>query len=286
MNKKTFRESEHISAEYATRKGPQRRYRARTLDNSCPVLHDFLKPGMKVLDMKCGQGTITLDVARQVRRGSVVGMDPNEKALENTRAAAEQAKLENVEFRAGYTYSIDFPDGTFDLVYSHAMLSWLQEPVKAFREQARVARSGAWVVTMTRSYDYLVLYPECPELRRIMKALGALKEAPKGVGFFNAFAPHEVVSYLVNAGFRNYKIISFTPDLSVGYPGSKCFENCYHTLLNFGLDDFPRWHEYFLDKGLIDRDTTNRAMAEVEAWYHHPHALFLQPTVAACGQVD
>ena len=187
MNKKTFRESEHISAEYATRKGPQRRYRARTLDNSCPVLHDFLKPGMKVLDMKCGQGTITLDVARQVRRGSVVGMDPNEKALANTRAAAEEANLENVEFRAGYTHSIDFPDGTFDLVYSHALLSWLQEPVKALREQARVARSGAWVVTMTRSYDYLVLYPECPELRRIMTALGALKEAPEDVGFFNAF---------------------------------------------------------------------------------------------------
>ncbi len=155
MAKETQSESERASVESMAEDSFQEMLQARTLENTCPILNDFLKPGVKVMDIGCGPGNITLDVARQVSRGSVVGMDPNEEALKNAQAAAEEADLGNVEFRAGDTYSLDFPDRTFDLVYSDALLEWLQEPVKAFIEQARVTRSGGWVVAMIRSWDYI-----------------------------------------------------------------------------------------------------------------------------------
>jgi len=233
MAKETQSESERASVEWMAEDSFQEMLQARTLENTCHILNDFLRSDMKVLDIGCGPGTIALDVARQVSRGSVVGMDPNEEALKNAQAAAEEADLENVEFRVGDTYSIDFPDGTFDLVYSHALFEWLREPGRAFREQARVTRTDGWVIAMISSWDYIVLYPECPEFRRRMTAIRAIKKVSEDVGFFfNTFAPHEAVGFLVDAGFRNYKIISFTPNLEVAYSGSKYFDYRYHTLKN------------------------------------------------------
>jgi len=287
MAKETQGESERSGVERMAKNGFQDYIRIRTLENTCAILNDFLKPAMNVLDIGCGPGTITLDVARKLSHGSVTGVDLNEDALKNARKVAIDAGLSNIEFKAGDTYSLEFSDKTFDLIYSHALFEWLQEPVKALREQARVTRTGGWVIAMVSSWDYIVLYPECPELRRIIIALRALKKAPEDVGFLNIFAPHEAVGFLIDAGYRNYKIISFTPNLQVAYPGSEYFDYCYHTFQLFGSADlFGKWHEYFLDKGLIDRDTIKRAMAELEVWYHHPHALFIHPSVAACGQVD
>ncbi len=289
MAKETQSESERSSVESMAEDRFQEMLQARTLENTCPLLNGFLKPDMKVLDIGCGPGTITFDLVRQVSRGSVVGIDPNEEALKNAQAAAEKADLGNVEFKVGDTYSLDFPDGSFDLVYSHALFEWLQEPVKAFREQARVTRTGGWVIAMISSWDYIVLYPECPEFRRIMEAVRVLKKVSEDVGFFfNTFAPHEVVSFLVDSAFRNYRIISFTSNIEVAYPGSEYFDYRYHTLKKLTSPTYypPSIIKYFLANGLIDNDTFEKASAEIENWYHHPHALFIQPSVAACGQVD
>ena len=285
MAKEKQSKSERGSVEILKEKSAQDHFGGRTLENTCPFLNDFLKPDMKVLDIGCSPGTITIGVARQANRGSVVGMDPNEEALKNARAAADEAKLENVEFRAGDTYSLEFPDKTFDLVYSQALFDWLREPVKALKEQARVTRPGGWVIAMIRSLEFIGLFPEYPELKRIHAAYRALKDGPKDIPFFNTLAAHEAVKFLVAARFQNYKILSFMPNLEVAYPGSEYFDYHYQHLK---LSAFwsEKVHEYILSKGLIEEDTLEKAKAEIEAWYHHPHALSIQPVVAACGQVD
>ena len=284
MAKEKQSASERISTEIIKGKSAQDHFEVRSLENTCPLLNDFLKPDMKVLDIGCGPGTITIDLARQVSRGSVVGMDPNEEALKNARASADEAGMVNIEFRAGETYSIEFPDKTFDLVFSNALFSWLQEPAKALKEQARVTRPGGWVIAMMRSIEFLVLFPECPELRRIHAAYRSLKDASGDVPFFNSHPTHEAVKFLVDAGIQNYKILSFTPDLEVAYPGSEFFEYRYQQL---ELSAFwtDKTYDYFLSKGLVDGNTLERARAEIEVWYRHPHALFIWPVVAACGHV-
>jgi ubiquinone/menaquinone biosynthesis C-methylase UbiE len=49
----------------------------RTLTRDMPELKAYLKPGMLVLDVGSGMGTITLDVAAAVLPGKVVGLDPS-----------------------------------------------------------------------------------------------------------------------------------------------------------------------------------------------------------------
>ncbi len=284
MAKKTQSESERSGVEHWAKDGSQKLLQARTLVD-CPILLDFLKPDMKVLDMGCGPGTITLDVARKVGRGSVTGIDPNEEGLKNARTAAEESGLRNVEFRVGDSYSLEFPDGNFDLVYSNQLFQYLKKPIDALKEQARVTRAGGWVVVMTSCWEFYLLYPECPEFSRLLKTFRALKKAPKEVEFFNTFSPFEVVEFFVGAGFQNYKINSFTPRTDVAYTDSKYFEYRYH-FFQMLLEVSKEKEAYHLERGLISRDTIDKAKAEIENWYIHPHALLIQPCVAACGHVD
>lgn len=110
------------------------------------------------------------------------------------------------------------PIGFFDLVYSNQVFTWLKEPIDSLKEQKRVTRSGGWVVILVTSHEFWLLYPDCPEVRKVVKAIRALKNAPEEVGFVNICAPQEVVSFMVEAGFRNYKIISQTPNTEIAYP--------------------------------------------------------------------
>jgi len=178
---------------------------------------------------------------------------------------AKDKGLSNVEFKTGDCYSLDFRDRTFDMVYSHAVFEWLQEPVKALKELERVTRRGGWVIVMVSSFDFTILYPECPEIRRFISALEARKNAPKDVGFFNTFAPHELVSFIAEAGFKNLKISSFTPSIEIAYPGSEYLTYRFETLKNPTTTQWSKVRKYFLDKGLINRDTVDKINAEIEA---------------------
>jgi ubiquinone/menaquinone biosynthesis C-methylase UbiE len=285
MTKKVQSESERGSTEVMKRKAPQDYFKARTLENSCPILKEVIQPDMRVLDVGCGPGTITLDVARLIPTGSVVGIDTNEEAIEKARKTAAEEGVGNVEFRIGDAYSIDFADGSFDVTYEHRLFSWIQEPVTALKELARVTRRNGWVVLVDASPELSVMFPECPELARIRLARRALRNTGGVVPFFNSFAPHEVVRSLVGAGFQTFRIVSFTPDLGIAYPGSEYFEYRYQSLK---LTAF--WSEeiqqYLIQEGHIERSTYDKAMEEIEAWYHHPDALAIAPAVAGCGRVD
>jgi ubiquinone/menaquinone biosynthesis C-methylase UbiE len=56
-------------------------HRWRTVENSAAHLAPHLRPGLDVLDVGCGPGTITVDIARRVAPGRVVGLDVSEAPL-------------------------------------------------------------------------------------------------------------------------------------------------------------------------------------------------------------
>lgn len=103
----------------------------RRLDIQCPPLRAHLKSGMKVLDIGCGPGPVTLDVAEAVYPGAVVGVDFSSTSIIQARAAAEGGRVTNVTFQVDDTYGLDLAEATFDLVYSTNVFVWLREPVQA-----------------------------------------------------------------------------------------------------------------------------------------------------------
>lgn len=139
-----------------------RSHRWRTVENSAAYLVPALERGQRVLDVGCGPGTITVDLAARVAPGEVVGLDASAAVLELARAAADEAGAANVSFRTGDATALPFEDGSFDVVHAHQVLQHLSDPVAALREMRRVTRRGGVVAVRDADYAAMTWFPRSP----------------------------------------------------------------------------------------------------------------------------
>ena len=139
-----------------------RSHRWRTAENSAAYLLPRLARDAQILDVGCGPGTISADLADRVPEGSVTGIDAAPGIIEQAREAIGERR--NLSFTTGDVYALDFPDDTFDVVHAHQVLQHLGEPVRALREMARVARPGGLVAVRDADYGGMTWYPELPIL--------------------------------------------------------------------------------------------------------------------------
>lgn len=102
-----------------------------------------LRPGERVVDVGCGAGIDSLIAAKKVGPGGVVvGVDMTPAMLEKARWAADEAGLENVEFREGYAEALPVPDGWADVVISNGVLNLMPDKDAALEEMSRVLKPG------------------------------------------------------------------------------------------------------------------------------------------------
>jgi ubiquinone/menaquinone biosynthesis C-methylase UbiE len=157
----------------------------RTAENSAGHLVPHLRPGMTLLDVGCGPGTITADLAALVAPGRVVGLERAEGVLAQARAAvAAKGVADHVEFAVGDVHALDFPDDTFDVVHAHQVLQHVGDPVQALREMRRVCRPGGIVAVRDSDYGAFFWFPEVPALdewvefyRQVARANGGEPDA-------------------------------------------------------------------------------------------------------------
>jgi ubiquinone/menaquinone biosynthesis C-methylase UbiE len=136
----------------------------RTVANSASYLVPHLRPGLRVLDVGSGPGTITLDLARLVAPGAVVGIDASEQIVANATGLATDNDLHNVTFQVGDAYALDFEDASFDVVHAHQVLQHLADPVAALREFRRVLKPGGIVAVRDVDYGATAWHPGLPGL--------------------------------------------------------------------------------------------------------------------------
>ena len=131
----------------------------RTVENSAAYLIPHLVPGASVLDVGCGPGTITVDIAERVAPGSVIGVDAAGDVIEKAAALGVERGVPNVAFAVGDAYALDFENDTFDVVHAHQTLQHLAHPVEALREFRRVVKPGGVVAARDVDYAGTVLFP-------------------------------------------------------------------------------------------------------------------------------
>jgi len=145
-----------------------RSHRWRTAENSAGYLLPWLRPGQDLLDVGCGPGTITVDLARRVGTGRVVGLDNAEEVIDIARASAlttvGDGPLPNLQFIVGDVSALDVPDASFDVVHAHQVLQHLPDPVGALAEMGRVCRPGGLVAARDGDYRAFAWYPADPWL--------------------------------------------------------------------------------------------------------------------------
>ena len=134
----------------------------RTVENSAAYLIDRLRPGLAVLDVGCGPGTITAGLAERVAPGTVTAVDAEPGVLEEARRAVEGRGLANVRFAVADVHDLDFPDDSFDIVHAHQVLQHVPDPVRALREMRRVCRPGGLVAARDADFGGMVWHPRPP----------------------------------------------------------------------------------------------------------------------------
>ena len=124
----------------------------RTAANSAAYLVPELKPGQELLDVGCGPGTITADLAGLVAPGRVTAVDSSAEVVAQAERTAAEAGVEGIVFATADIHDLPYPDDSFDVVHAHQVLQHVADPVRALREMRRVCRPGG--VVAVRDSDY------------------------------------------------------------------------------------------------------------------------------------
>src|SRR6202142_2277821 len=139
MSKPALPTARWNAAEYAANSAVQQTW-AREL-----IAQLHLRGDEQVLDVGCGDGKVTAEIARAVPRGFVTGIDASPQMIEFARKTFPRGKVFPLEFHAMDARQIRFAK-KFDLVFSNAALHWVDDHQAFLRGAAAVLRPGGRLV--------------------------------------------------------------------------------------------------------------------------------------------
>ncbi|GGQ87138.1 class I SAM-dependent methyltransferase [Couchioplanes azureus] len=183
-----------------------RSHRWRTAENSAAYLLPHLTSGARLLDVGCGPGTLTADLATHITPGRITALEPTGAALGLARAEIARRGLSTVDFAVGDVHDLAFPDATFDVVHAHQVLQHVGDPVRALREMRRVTRPGGIVAVRDSDYAAFTWFPRLPELDEWLRLYGRVARGNGG----EPDAGRRLLSWAHAAGFADVTATSST----------------------------------------------------------------------------
>jgi len=134
----------------------------------------------RILAVGCGTGIEVRALSRATQTGvAIVGVDHSSLLVDTARRlTAEEGLDDNVTYQTGDAHQLQFPDGDFDLVTLHTLISHVDDPLRVLQEARRVVSPGGTVAVFDGDYASLTFgYPDPTlaktieeELRRVMVA--------------------------------------------------------------------------------------------------------------------
>jgi ubiquinone/menaquinone biosynthesis C-methylase UbiE len=94
----------------------------RTAEEAAAFLIPELTPDMRLLDVGCGPGSITLGFAERLPLGEVVGIDLSQETLAQATQNAEARGIKNLRYEVANIYELPFDTGHFNVVYAHQVI--------------------------------------------------------------------------------------------------------------------------------------------------------------------
>jgi len=122
----------------------------------------YLKVGLKdansVLDVGCGPGVVTRDIAH-LTKGKVIGIDNTKEMIKIAKNVLKDYK--NVELKVGQATKLPFDSNMFDIVTCNLLLMWAKNPQNVVNEMTRVTKPGGIVLaTLEPDYGGKLHWPE------------------------------------------------------------------------------------------------------------------------------
>jgi ubiquinone/menaquinone biosynthesis C-methylase UbiE len=238
---------------------------ARTAADSAAYLLPHLHDRLRVLDVGCGPGTITLDLAAAVGpSGEVVGVENVDGPLEQARGHAAARGDERTRFELADVMALPYAAASFDVVHAHQVLQHLTDPVGALREMARVTRPGGIVAVRDVDYASMVWHPASEGMTRwleLYRRLARLNHAEPDAG-------RHLVAWAHAAGLSR-----LTPSASLWTYATP--EQCAWWGRTWARRTVEStFATQALERGLATADELAQISAAWQAWSTHPDAWF------------
>jgi SAM-dependent methyltransferase len=235
-----------------------RSHKWRTAENSAAYLLPHLDPSMTLLDVGCGPGTITADLATRV--ASVHGIDPSASVIADASAA-----FPALSFAVGDVFELT---GRYDVVHAHQVLQHLADPVGALRKMGQL---GALVAARDSDYTWFQWEPGSAAIDRWLEVYLAVA---RHNGAFPDAGRH-LLRWAHEAGFTD--VTYTTSTWTFATPEDRAWW-CGVWADRCGDSSFA--HQA-VDYGISSRDELSSLADAWRAWANDDDAVFVVP----CGEI-
>lgn len=188
----------------------------RTADTVAAFFLPFIKPGMRLLDVGCGPGTITSGLAQLVEPAETIGIDPSPSVIETAKSLLVAKPAKHLTFEVGDIYQTRFAAAVFDAVFAHQVLQHLRDPVDALRRMQTLLKPGGVLGVRDVDWGSATFYPENDGMRRFLTLYSELARRNGG----EANAGRYLRRWLREAGFSETRVTTAT--VSYMDPGATC----------------------------------------------------------------
>ena len=248
----------------------------RTADTAAAFFLPYLTSGMRLLDVGCGPGSITVGLARRVEPAETIGIDPSPNVIETARSLAGTNPPKHLSFEVGNIYEPRFSAASFNAVFAHQVLQHLRRPVDALGHIWEMLAPGGVAGVRDVDWGSTTFYPENPGLRRFLTLYYELAHHNGG----EPNAGRHLRRWFREAGFRNVRVTTST----VSYTDAAATEQWGETYAERTL------HSNLADKALELQLATRSDLEELAAawrgWARDPDAFFCfsHTEVVGCKQ--
>ncbi len=166
-----------------------------TYDRLKEVCVSSISAGDSVLEIGCGTGLITREIARKA--GHVTGIDVSTRMLKKARLNLEASGLSNVDLITADAYSLPFDNGSFHTVLCCNVLHIVKEPGLILREVARVLSPGGRFIAITYLHGERTRIRSTLELQ-IMRLMHLIGKLP----YLTRYRREELKEIFVGSGFE------------------------------------------------------------------------------------
>ncbi len=240
----------------------------RSAETHADFMITHLKPGMRLLDVGCGTGSITVGFAGYVDPGEVIGIDSGEVEIKTAVENAEKLGLSNVRFQVSDLTTLPFDDDEFDAVFAGSAIEFIPDATAAIDQIARVLRSGGVVGLSGGTPSRHIAIPDEPFIKRyraIHRAVRVSRGEHPEMGI-------EQIDLLRNAGFVELDITGTFEARAA---------NADHADV-FAGDKFVMEAENI---GVSTRDEIEELASEIRAYAEIPNALGLVPSIRVVAKL-
>ncbi len=158
-----------------------------------------LAPGQRILDVGCGGGFLSAQLAEAVTWGELVGIDAEPSQVNLARETADRWGVANAQFQVGDARDLPFGNGSFDALHFGGVLLHIGDVDRALEEARRVLRPGGLIACRDLMPESCFVHPELGMMRRSIEMFVDVVAADGG----SPNVAREIKGRLIRAGFAD-----------------------------------------------------------------------------------